>query len=159
VVAADRHALEGPAVDNYPGLEPMAGFVNLPYGRIQKRTAAGGSAKGAPACFVVCDQTEEWTPGNGGRRLYNALKNNVIKRGGHLLESPNAFTEGSDSVAESTMTAFQLIRDGRAKLETGVLFDHREAPPETDMADAESLLRGLRRRLRGLGGRRPLCNP
>jgi hypothetical protein len=67
----------------------------------------------------------------------------VIKRGGHLLESPNAFTEGSDSVAESTMTAFQLIRDGRAKLETGVLYDHREAPPETDMADAESLLRGL----------------
>jgi hypothetical protein len=133
----------GPAVDNYPGLEPMAGFVNLPYGRIQKRTAAAGSAKGAPACFVVCDQTEEWTPGNGGRKLYNALKNNVIKRGGHLLESPNAFTEGSDSVAESTMTAFQLIRDGRAKLETGVLYDHREAPPETDMADAESLLRGL----------------
>jgi hypothetical protein len=133
----------GPAIDNYPGLEPMAGFVNLPYGRIQKRTAAAGSAKGAPACFVVCDQTEEWTPGNGGRRLYNALKNNVIKRGGHLLESPNAFTEGSDSVAESTMTAFQLIRDGRAKLETGVLYDHREAPPETDMAEAESLLRGL----------------
>jgi hypothetical protein len=133
----------GPAIDNYPGLEPMAGFVNLPFGRIQKRTAAAGSAKGAPACFVVCDQTEEWTPGNGGRRLYNALKNNVVKRGGHLLESPNAFTEGSDSVAESTMTAFQLIRDGRAKLETGVLYDHREAPPETDMADAVSLLRGL----------------
>jgi hypothetical protein len=133
----------GPAIDNYPGLEPMAGFVNLPYGRIQKRTAAAGSAKGAPACFVVCDQTEEWTPGNGGRRLYNALKNNVIKRGGHLLESPNAFTEGSESVAEQTMTAFQLIRDGRAKLETGVLYDHREAPPETDMAEAESLLRGL----------------
>lgn len=133
----------GPAVDNYPGLEPMAGFVNLPYGRIQKRTAAAGSAKGAPACFVVCDQTEEWTPSNGGRRLYNALKNNVVKRGGHMLESPNAFTEGMQSVAEQTMTAFELIREGKAKLETGVLYDHREAPPETDMADAESLLTGL----------------
>ena len=48
-------------LDAYPGLEPMGGFINLPYGRIQKRTAAAGSAKGAPACFVVCDQTEEWT--------------------------------------------------------------------------------------------------
>jgi hypothetical protein len=133
----------GPVMDNYPGLEPMAGFVNLPFGRIQKRTAAAGSAKGAPACFVVCDQTEEWTPSNGGRRLYNTLKNNVIKRGGHMLESPNAFTEGMSSVAEQTMTAFQLIREGKSKLETGVLYDHREAPPETDLGEAPSLLAGL----------------
>jgi hypothetical protein len=149
----------GPAMDNYPGLEPMAGFVNLPYGRIQKRTAAAGSAKGAPACFVVCDQTEEWTPGNGGRRLYNALKNNVIKRGGHLLESPNAFTEGSESVAEQTMTAFQLIRDGRAKLETGVLYDHREAPPGDGHGRRGVAAARPGRGLRGFGRRRALRDP
>lgn len=133
----------GPVIDAYPGLEPMGGFVNLPFGRIQKRTAAAGSAKGAPAHFVVCDQTEEWTASNGGIKLFNTLRNNVIKRGGHLLESPNAFTPGVGSVAENTAQAVALMRAGKTKLDSGLLFDHREAPAETDMADRDSLLTGL----------------
>lgn len=133
----------GPVVDNYPGLEPMGSFVNLPFGRIQKRTAAAGSAKGAPAVFVVCDQTEEWTPSNGGRNLFNKLKNNVIKRGGHLVESPNAYTPGMDSVAETSMQAFLAVQGGRARIESGLMFDHREAPAETDMTDGDSLMAGL----------------
>ena len=133
----------GPVMDDYPGLEPMQGFVNLPYGRIQKRTAEAKSAKGAPAWFVVCDQTESWTASNGGHALYKVLKNNAIKRGGHLLESPNAYTPGEDSVAEKTMIAYQMIRDGKTKLESGLMFDHREAPPETDLSDRDSLMAGL----------------
>lgn len=133
----------GPAIDEYPGLEPMAGFINLPYGRIQKRTAEAASAKGAPAYLAVCDQTEMWTKSNGGQKLYKTLKNNVIKRGGFILESPNAFTPGDGSVAESTMSTYQLMLEGKTKRETGVYFDHREAPPETDMADEQSLLAGL----------------
>lgn len=133
----------GPVIDEYPGVEPMAGFVNLPFGRIQKRTAAAGSAKGAPAHFVVCDQTEEWTVSNGGIRLFNTLKNNVIKRGGHLLESPNAFTPGMGSVAENSSQAYTLMRAGRARIDSGLMFDHREAPADTDMLDGESLLDGL----------------
>lgn len=133
----------GPAMDEYPGLEPMAGFVNLPYGKIQKRTAEARSAKGAPAHFVVCDQTEEWVHSNGGIALFNTLRNNVVKRGGHLLESPNAFTPGLGSVAESSMASYQAIVTGRARIDDGVIFDHREAPPETDMEDAASLMAGL----------------
>jgi hypothetical protein len=133
----------GPAIDAYPGLEPMAGFVNLPYGRIQKRTAAAGSAKGAPAVFVVCDQTEEWVSSNGGVHLFETLKNNAIKRGGHLVESPNAFTPGAGSVAENTAQAYALMLAGKTKLDSGLLVDHREAPPETEMADRDSLLHGL----------------
>jgi hypothetical protein len=133
----------GPVMDAYPGLEVMEGFINLPYGRIQRRTAAAGSAKGAPAHFVVCDQTEEWTKGNGGINLYNKLKNNVLKRGGHLIESPNAYTPGDGSVAENTMAAYQNIVSGRAPNARGVMYDHREAPPDTDMSDPESLMQGL----------------
>ncbi len=133
----------GPVIDNYPGTEPMQGFVNLPFGQIKKRTAAAGSAKGAPAHFCVCDQTEEWTPSNGGRRLFNTLLNNVVKRGGHLLESPNAYTPGMDSQAEATMQSFRMDREGKTKIEGGILYSHREAPPETDLGDRESLLRGL----------------
>jgi hypothetical protein len=135
--------LNGPVLENYPGVEPMLGFVNLPYGRIQKRTAQAGSAKGAPANFVVCDQVESWTPGNGGIRLHQTLRNNVLKRGGFMLESPNAYTPGEGSVAEKSMVAYQMIREGRSKMETGIFYDHREAPPETDMGERDSLMAGL----------------
>lgn len=135
--------LNGPVMDEYPGLEPMQGFVNLPYGRIQKRTAEALSAKGAPAAFVVCDQTESWTKSNGGHKLYNTLKNNTIKRGGHMLESPNAYTPGEDSIAEKTMIAYQQVRAGKITAEPGILVDHREAPPETDVSDPGSLMAGL----------------
>jgi len=87
--------------------------------------------------------TEEWTKGNGGINLYNKLKNNVLKRGGHLLESPNAYTPGDGSVAENTMAAYQAIQEGRTKSSAGVYYDHREAPAETEMFDDESVLRGL----------------
>jgi hypothetical protein len=133
----------GPAEKEYPGLDVLAGAIVLPYGKIQKRTAAAGSAKGAPAHFIVCDQTEEWTKGNGGINLYNKLLNNVLKRGGHLLESPNAFTPGDGSVAENTMTAYQQIQEGRTRLSTSVYYDHREAPADTDLTDGDSLMRGL----------------
>lgn len=133
----------GPAMREYPGLDVREGAIILPYGKIQKRTAAAGSAKGAPAHFLVADQTEEWTKGNGGINLYNKLRNNVLKRGGHLLESPNAYTPGDGSVAENTMVAYQQIKEGRTKVSTGVLYDHREAPPETDLGDITSLMHGL----------------
>lgn len=136
----------GPVMREYPGLEPMGTFVALPYGSIQKRTAEARSAKGAPACFVVCDQTEEWTPSNGGRALFDTLRNNVLKRGGHLMESPNAFTPGRQSVAEDSMATYLDMKDARAKgrtAERGVFFDHREAPPDTDPFDPDSLMRGL----------------
>lgn len=135
--------LNGPVMDNYPGLEPMLGFVNLPYGKIQKRTASSGSAKGAPAVFVVCDQVEAWTPSNGGVKLHQTLRNNVLKRGGFMLESPNAYTPGERSVAEASMVAYQQIREGRAMMDTGIYYDHREAPPSTDLGDRESLMAGL----------------
>jgi hypothetical protein len=135
--------LNGPVMDEYPGLEPMAGHINLPYGRIQKRTAEALSAKGAPAAMVICDQTESWTKSNGGHKLYNTLKNNTIKRGGHMIESPNAYTPGEDSIAEKTMVAYQQVRSGKIAQEPGILVDHREAPPETDLSDPASMMAGL----------------
>ena len=132
-----------PVLDAYPGLEPMKTAVVLPYGRIQKRTAEAKSAKGAPAHFVVADQTESWTKGNGGHALYKTLKNNTIKRGGRMLESPNAYTPGEDSVAEGMMSAFARASEGKERLEVGLLVDHREAPPDTDLFQRESLIAGL----------------
>jgi phage terminase large subunit-like protein len=132
----------GPVMDNYPGLEPMQSFVNLPYGRIEAVTSAATSREGNRPVFCVCDQTEEWKPANGGVRLAQTLRRNLGKTGGSSIEAPNAYVPGLDSVAESSAEYAQQIREGRVR-ESGLLWDHREAPADTDLEDPESLRRGL----------------
>lgn len=134
---------EGPVLDNYPGLEPLETVVFLPKGRIEQITAAARTTKGAPVTFATLDQTEEWVPSNGGPRLAQAIRTNASKNGGRTLESPNAFIPGEFSVAEASAAYAADIREGRAK-NPGLLYDHREAPADTDMSDEDSLLWGLR---------------
>lgn len=135
---------EAPALENYPGLEPMLGAVMLPgRGRIEQVTSSAHTQKGAPAVFAVLDQTEEWTRSNGGIRLAHTLRTNVTKNGGRTLESPNAYVPGEGSVAEQSAEYAKAAAEGRTKA-TGILWDHREAPADTDMSDRPSLLHGLR---------------
>ncbi len=134
--------LNGPALDMYPGLEPLDTFVNLPRGRIEPITSSARTVKGNRSVFVVMDQTEEWVPSNGGPDLATKLRVNSGKVGGSTIESPNAFIPGQESVAEESAAYWAAIREGRAK-DDGLYYDHREAPPETDLADRESLLGGL----------------
>lgn len=136
--------LNPPVFDNHPGLEPMGTFVNLPTGRIMPITASGSTAKGARAVFSTWDQTEEWSPTNGGVSLAKILADNAAKVGGSYIETPNAFVPGSGSVAERSANAWAAIREGRARVDRGLLYDHREAPGDTSLTDRESLLAGLR---------------
>lgn len=133
----------GPVIDEYPGLEPLDTFVNLPRGKIDQVTSSATSRKGNKALFAVLDQTEEWTPSNGGKRLAQVMRSNAAKIGGTTLESPNAYIPGMGSVAEDTAAFAKTIAEGRTR-EDGLLWDHREAPPETDPTDRESLVAGLR---------------
>lgn len=134
---------EGPVMDNYPGLEPLEGFVNLPgKGRIEPITSAATSREGARSIFCLLDQTESWIPSNGGVKLAATLRRNLGKMGGSSIEVPNAYEPGLDSVAENSAEFWKRIVEGRARDE-GLLYDHREAPPDTDMSDRESLRRGL----------------
>lgn len=133
----------GPVIDEYPGLEPLDTFVNLPRGKIDQVTSSATSRKGNKALFAVLDQTEEWTPSNGGRRLAQVMRSNAAKIGGTTLESPNAYIPGMGSVAEDTAAFAKAIAEGRTR-EDGLLWDHREAPPETDPTSRESLVAGLR---------------
>ena len=129
--------------DDYPGLEPMGGMVNLPKGQIKPISASGASIKGARAVFSVMDQTEVWYRSNGGHKLAETLRSNAAKIGGTTLETPNAFVPGEESVAEESAKFAELIESGQA-LGSGVLWDHREAPADTDMSDAKSLIEGMR---------------
>ena len=135
--------LDGPVIDNYPGLEPFDTFVNLPRGRIEPITSSARTVKGNKPVFAVLDQTEEWVPSNGGPRLAETIRINAAKVGGSSVESPNAFVPGDRSVAEASAEFWDAIRSGRAR-DDGLLYDHREAPAETDLEDRESLLAGLR---------------
>lgn len=129
--------------DDYPGLEVLGGFINLPRGQIRPISASAASVKGARAVFGVMDQTEVWTAGNGGKRLASTMRSNAAKLGGSTLETPNAFIPGESSVAEDSAAYWSTILSGDA-MDDGLLYDHREAPATTDMSDRDSLLEGLR---------------
>lgn len=135
-------ARSGPVVDEY-GLEPLDTVVYLRRGKIEPITASAVSAKGAKACFASLDQTEDWLPANGGRKLAKTMRFNAGKIGGSLIETPNAFTPGEESVAEQSAADWKAIQEGRSR-GSGLLYDHREAPAETDMSDEQSLVSGLR---------------
>ena len=134
---------EGQAIDEYPGLEPLDTFVNLPKGRIEFVTSAATSREGNRPVFCVLDQTEEWRPSNGGVKLAATLRRNLGKTNGTSIESPNAYLPGEGSVAEDSAEYWKRIVEGRAK-DDGLLYDHREADAGTDMADRDSLIAGLR---------------
>lgn len=134
---------EGPVLDNYPGLDPLDTFVVLPRGRIEQITSSARTTKGAPIVYGSLDQTEEWVPSNGGPRLAQAIRTNAAKNGGRTTEWPNAFIPGENSVAEASAAFAADIREGRVR-NPGLLYDHREAPADTDMSDYDSLTWGLR---------------
>ncbi|WP_288820067.1 hypothetical protein [uncultured Corynebacterium sp.] len=132
----------GPAIDEY-NIDPMETFVALESGRIEFVTAAALSKEGQRPVFAAMDQTEGWVKNNGGVRLASVIRRNAGKIGGTTLETPNSYRPGSESVAEQTFNYAQAINEGRTR-DDGLLMDHREAPPDTDMSDKDSLLAGLR---------------
>lgn len=135
-------ARNGPVYDEYD-IDPMDTFVSLPRGRIEYTTSSATSREGFRPVFSGLDQTESWLVANGGRKLAAAIRRNLAKVNGSSVESPNAFVPGENSVAEKSWEAWNAQLAGKLKGEDGILLDHREAPPETDPAERESLMIGL----------------
>lgn len=135
-------AREGPVYDNY-AIEPLESFVNVPRGVIEAVTSSGKSREGFRPVFSALDQTESWVPSVGGPKLASTIRRNLAKVQGSSVETPNAFEPGLGSVAENSFAAEAAQAEGRTKIAAGILFDHREAPPDTDPADKASLLAGL----------------
>lgn len=139
----------GPVMENYPGVDPMNQFIGLPggsgTGRIEPVTASSTSREGNRPGLAILDQVESWTPSNGGTKLAAAIRRNVAKVGGISIETPNAYIPGERSVAEDTAAYYHTLleRDIPPRQE-GLLYDHREAPADTDLLDEDSLRAGLR---------------
>lgn len=136
---------QGPVWDHYEGLEPGDTQVNLPSGRIEFRTSSATSAEGNKPVFAILDQTESWTPSNGGVRLAAVTRRNAGKVGGTTIEAPNAFEPGAGSVAEASASYWADIQSGKIKDgdSAGLLYDHREWPETVDLESAESIVAGL----------------
>jgi hypothetical protein len=136
------------ALVNEFDVDPMDTFIAIPGGKIEPRTSSGRSIKGLPGqVAAIMDQTEEWVKGNGGIRLAQNIRNNSTKASGVTIESPNAFTPGENSVAEASARDWDLIESGKypdLSAARQLLYDHREAPADTDPANQASLIRGLR---------------
>lgn len=136
-------ARNGPVLDAYD-INPMETFVGLDNGRIEFVTSSATSREGGRPVFASLDQTESWTPTNGGVRLAAAVRRNLAKVNGCSVESPNAFAPGEKSVAEKSHEAAKLQAEGKLRgTSGGILLDHREAPPETDPTDRDSLMAGF----------------
>lgn len=119
-------------------------YYKLPEGTLEIITSSATAAEGSEASFVVADETEHWKPSNGGPELASTLEDNLAKSGSRLLETANAWVPGADSVAEASWDAWLAQEEGRLQGETGILYDALIAPPNTDLADYESLAGALR---------------
>lgn len=137
---------ESPVVDDY-GLDlGLTRIFTAAGGRLEPITASAPTAEGARPTFIVEDETHHWTESNNGTDLDRVNRRNLGKsRDGsaRMLETTNAHAAGMESVAEKSYSAWLAMQEGRTR-GTGLLYDAREAPPDVDLADEESLMAGLR---------------
>jgi hypothetical protein len=87
-------------------------------------------------------------PSNGGPNLAKTMRTNAAKVGGTTVESPNAYRPGDGSVAEMSAEYHRAMLEGRIKHDASLLYDHREAPGDTDLDDRDSAGEGAAVRLR-----------
>lgn len=118
------------------GLETGKTQVETPEGGLLMQiTASSSSAEGAEASFVVADETEHWLPGGGGPAMAETLRQNLVKTGGRMMETSNAWVPGVGSVAEATFNDWCDQEEGKLIKETKILYDARIAPHNTSLTD------------------------
>jgi hypothetical protein len=119
-------------------------FYRQPEGTLEAITSSPTSAEGAESTFVIGDETEHWTPTNGGDDLAATLEDNLAKSGARMVETANAWVPGTASVAEGTWDAWVAQEEGRLVDGAGrILYDARLAPAGVDLADPVALVAAL----------------
>jgi hypothetical protein len=114
-------------------------YFKAPEGTLQQITSSYTAAEGAEATAIVGDETEHWRPNNGGVELSKTLADNLAKSGSRMLATCNSWVPGVGAVAEMDWAAWVAQEEGKTRGESRMLYDARVAPPDTDLADEESL--------------------
>lgn len=137
---------EGPLAEGLPrGAAGVTRTILPDGGEIRPSTAANASKDGGKETFVVFDETHLFVLPEL-RRMYATVRRNLAKRKQAepwSLETSTMYLPGEGSVAEATHDLAKKIREGRTR-RARLLFDHREAPADVNLADVRALLAALR---------------
>ena len=137
---------QGRAIEEY-GIDLGKEIIYAYQGRrrIEAVTSSPRALEGGRATFTVKDETHHWLSTNEGHAMSEVIARNAAKsRDGssRVLAISNAHNPGEDSDAERDHEAYLKMASGKTR-GAGFLYDSLEAPPDTDLADPESLRAGL----------------
>ncbi len=139
------HGREFPVIDLGRSSQTSTRILISGGGQVVPSTASGAAKDGGKETFAVFDETHLYMLPEL-HRMHATVRRNLRKRLAAepwCLETSTMYSPGEESVAEATHTYAQAISEGKAR-EAGLLFDHRQAPAETDLSEPESLKNGLR---------------
>jgi len=135
-------------IEAYEVNKNMVGLtkINLPQGgEIVPSTASSASKDGGKETFAVFDETHLYVLPEL-QRMWRTVTRNLGKRkeaDPWGLETSTMYAPGEESIAEQSHQTAQKILAGQLKMDN-LLFDHRQASPRTNLADHDSLLKGLK---------------
>ncbi|GAA2108130.1 Terminase [Streptomyces synnematoformans] len=137
---------QGPLAEGLPSGAAGLTRTYIPGGgEIVPSTASSSAKDGGKETCTIFDETHLYvTPEL--RRMYKTVDRNCRKRKDAqpwALQTTTMYQPGDESVAEKSHERAKAIMEGRTR-ETRLLFDHREAPAEVDLADREQLVAALR---------------
>lgn len=136
---------EGPLAPTLPRDAAGLTRIYLPGGgEIVPSTASSSSKDGGKESFSVMDETHLYVRPDL-KRMYATVRRNLAKRKGAepwSLETSTMYMPGENSVAEETHNLAKKILEGKTKRQR-LLFDHRQADPDTDLANEDELRKGL----------------
>lgn len=104
---------------------------------IEGVTSSPLAMEGKRPTFIIMNEVQWWVEANDGHAMKDVIDGNVTKSAYGTCRSLsicNAHIPGQDSVGESDWDAYQLVAAGKA-VDTGVLYDALEAPPETPVSE------------------------
>jgi len=115
-------------------------------GRIEAVTSSPNSLEGGRSHFVLMNETQFWLENNNGHDMKDAIAGNTAKG---RAEAPfrrlaicNAHRPGEDSVAEQDYEFFEKLLAEPNRI-AKFFYDAREASPDTDINNLESLRLGI----------------
>ncbi|EFC79236.1 hypothetical protein [Parafrankia sp. EUN1f] len=136
---------EGPLGEDLPASTVGLTRIFLPDGgEIIPSTASSAAKDGGKETFAVFDEPHLYVLPEL-RRMYKTVDRNLRKRRAAApwaLLTSTTYQPGEESTLEALHERARLIAEGRTR-ESRLLFDHREAPPDVDLTDLESLRAAL----------------
>lgn len=115
---------------------------------IEAVTSSPETLEGAPATFVLLNETHHWKSMNSGHEMAAVIERNATKSpdgAARTLRITNAYEPGEDSVGERDREAAEATAGGD-HVDVGILYDSLEAPPDAPLTaeDAPDVVRSIR---------------